>query len=98
MKAMRDYHDLYLECDILLLGFTFYCFERFRNNSLKNYGLCPSHYSGAAALSWNAMLNMTKVEFELIEDPCIYIFFVKDTTGGVSGISNRYSRSNNKYP
>ena len=44
------------------------------------------------------MLNMTKVEFELIEDPCIYIFFVKDTTGGVSGISNRYSRSNNKYP
>ena len=26
MKAMRDYHGLYLECDVLLLGFTFYCF------------------------------------------------------------------------
>ena len=95
MKAMRDYHGLYLECDVLLLAGVF---ERFRNNSLKNYGLCPSHFSGAAALSWNAMLNMTKVEFKLIEDPCIYIFFVKDTRGGVSGISNRYSRSNNKYP
>ena len=93
MKEMRDYRGLYLECDVLLLAGVF---ERFRNNSLKNYGLCPSHYSGAAALSWNAMLNITIVELELIEDP--YIFFEKDTGGGVSGISNRYSRSNNKYP
>ena len=93
MKAMRDQHGLYLECDVLLLAGAF---ERFGNNSFKNYGLCPSHYSGAAALSWNAMLNITKVELELIEDP--YIFFEKDTRGGVSGISNRYSRSNNKYP
>ena len=95
MKEIRDYRGLYLECDVLLLAGVF---ERFRNNSLKNYGLCPSHYSGAAVLSWNAMLNRTKVELEFIEDPCIYIFFVKDTRGGVSGISNRYSRSNNKYP
>ena len=93
MKAMRDQHGLYLECDVLLLAGVF---ERFGNNSLKNYGFCPSHYSGAAALSWNAMLNITKVELELIEDP--YIFFEKDTRGGVSGISNRYSCSNNKYP
>ena len=84
---------MYLECDVLLLAGVF---ERFGNNSLKNYGFCPSHYSGAAALSWNAMLNITKVELELIEDP--YIFFEKDTRGGVSGISNRCSCSNNKYP
>ena len=63
---MRDYHGLYLECDVLLLAGVF---EKFRNNSRKNYGLCPSHYSGAASLSWNAMLNMTKVELELIPDP-----------------------------
>ena len=48
MKEMRDYRGLYLECDVLLLAGVF---ERFRNNSLKNYGLCPSHYSGAAVLS-----------------------------------------------
>ena len=41
MKTMKDYHDLYLKCDVLLLANVF---ETFRNNSLKNYGLCPSHY------------------------------------------------------
>ena len=51
----------------------------------------------AAALSWDAMLNMTKVELELIPDPDMYIFFEKGTRGGVSYISNRYSKANNKY-
>ena len=36
------------------------------NNSMKKYGLCPSHYLSAPALRWDAMLNMTKVELELI--------------------------------
>ena len=44
-------------------------FEKFRNNSLKNYGLCPSHYLSTPVLSSDAMLNMTKVELELIPDP-----------------------------
>ena len=39
MKTIKDYHDLYLKCDILLLADAF---ETFRNNSLKNYGLCQS--------------------------------------------------------
>ena len=43
-----------LKCDVLLL-----VDEKFRNNSFKNYGLCPSNYLSAPALSWDAMLNMT---------------------------------------
>ena len=43
------------------------------------------------------MLNMTKEELELIPDHDIYIFVEKGTRGGVSYISNRYSKSNNKY-
>ena len=58
MKAKKDYRDLYLKCDVLLLADVF---ERFRNNSLKNYRLCPSHYLSAPSLSWNAMLKMTKI-------------------------------------
>ena len=42
---MKDFHDLYFKCDMLLLA----VFEKFRNNSLKNYGLCPSHYLSAPA-------------------------------------------------
>ena len=72
--------------------------EKFRNNSWRYYGLFPSHYLSAPALSWDAMLNMTKVEFELISDPDMYIFFEKDTRGGLSYISsNRYSKPSNKY-
>ena len=41
MKTMIDYHDLYLKCDILLLADEF---EKFRNISLNNYGLCSSHF------------------------------------------------------
>ena len=44
MKTMKDYHDLYLKCGVLLLTDVF---EKFRNNNLKNYGLCPSHYLSA---------------------------------------------------
>ena len=39
--------------------------------------LCPSHYLSTAALSWDAMLNMTKVECELISDADMYLFFKK---------------------
>ena len=41
MKMIKHYHDLYLKCDFLLLADVF---EKFRNNSLKNYGLFLSHY------------------------------------------------------
>ena len=40
MKTMKDYHSLYLKWDVLLLANVF---EKFRNSSLKSYGLCPSH-------------------------------------------------------
>ena len=33
MKTVKDYHNLYLKCNVLLLADVF---EKFRNNSLKN--------------------------------------------------------------
>ena len=38
----------------------------------------------SSVLSWDAMLNMTKVEIVLIPGPDIYIFFEKGTRGGAS--------------
>ena len=43
------------------------------------------------------MLNVTKMEFKLIPDPDMYIFFEKRMTGWVSYISNRYSKASKKY-
>ena len=94
MKTMKDYHDLNLKCNILLLADVF---EKFRNNSLKNYGFCPSHYLSAPGLSWAVMIKMSKTELELIPDPDMYVFFEKGARGVISYISNRYSKANNKY-
>ena len=70
MKTMKDYHDLYLKWDVLLLADAF---EKFRNNSIKNCGLCPSHSLSTPTLSWDAILNMTKVELSLFQTLiCIY--------------------------
>ena len=84
IKTMKDYHDLHLKCDVLLLADVF---EKCRNNSLKNYGLCPRHYLRAPGLSWDAVLKMTKTKFEIITDLDMYIFFEKGTRGGVIDIA-----------
>ena len=49
------------------------------------------------ALSWDAVLSMTKIKLELISDPDLYMFFEKGMSSGVSYISNRYIKANNKY-
>ena len=46
MKAIKHYHKLYVKCNVLLLADVF---EKFRNKSLKNYGLCPRHYISVPA-------------------------------------------------
>ena len=56
-----------------------------------------SRYLSAPALSCDAMVNMIKVEFELIPDPKMFIFFEKGTRGGVSSIFNRCRKASNKY-
>ena len=72
MKKMKDYHNLYLKCDFSLLSDVL---EKFRNNNLKNYGLCPSHYLSAPCLSWDAMLKITTTELERSPDPDMFTFF-----------------------
>ena len=88
MKTMKDHQDLYLKYVNLFLADVF---EKFRNNSLKNHKLCPSHSLSAQGLSWYVMLKMTKVVLQLIPDPDMYVFFGKGKSGGISYTSNKYS-------
>ena len=68
MKKMKDYHDFYLKCGVLLLADVF---EQFRNNSLKNYGLFPSHYLSTQGLNWNTMLKMMNLDlFQILKCIC----------------------------
>ena len=43
------------------------------------------------------MLKMTGINLELITDTDMYQMVEKDLRGGISYISNRYSKPNNKY-
>ena len=94
MKTMRDYHDLYLKTDVLLLADVF---EEFRNICLENYELDPAWYYTTPALAWDACLKMTQVKLELLHDQDMLLMVEKGIRGGVSMISNRFGKANNKY-
>ena len=94
MKTFKDYHELYNETDVLLLADVF---ENFRDNNLKIYGLDPAHYFTSPGLSWDACLKITGVELELLTDINMLLMFERCIRGGISMISNRYGKANNKY-
>jgi len=94
MKTFREYHDLYLKTDVLLLADVF---ENFRNICLNNYDLDPTWYYTSPGLAWDACLKKTEVELKLLSDPDMLLMVEQGIRGGVSMISKRYAKANNKY-
>ena len=94
IKNMREYHDLYLKSDVLLLADVF---EEFRNVCLENYSLGLAWYYTSPGLSWDALLKHSKINLELLTDPDMLLMFEKGIRGGISMISNRFGKANNKY-
>ena len=73
-KNFRDFHNHYLKKDVLLLTDIF---EKFPDTRLKYHGLDPCHYFSSPALSWDAMLKMTKVELEKNSNADMHLFIEK---------------------
>ena len=94
MNTMGDYHDRYLKADVLLLADVF---EKYIKTCLDYYGLDPCHYFSSAGLSWDTMLKVTGIKLDLISDTDMHLFIEKVMRGGISYISKRYSKANNKY-
>jgi hypothetical protein len=79
--------ELYLTCDVLLLADFF---EAFRGMSKKYYDLDPANYISSPDLSWDAVLEYTKAELELLTDPDMLYIKLEGIRGGLSGIMARY--------
>ncbi len=94
VKTMRDYHDLYLRTDVLLLADIM---TEFRRVCKKVYELDALHYYTAPGLAWDAMLKITNGEIDLISDPDMYQMVENGIRGGISTVTKRYAKANNKY-
>ena len=66
-------------------------FKKFIFSSLKNYNLDPYHYFSAPALSWDALLKMTKVDIEKVNNADMHLVIEKGMRGGISYVAKRYS-------
>ena len=94
LKNMGDYHDLYLKTDVLLLADVM---ENFRKLCEKHYELDPAHFFTVPGMAWDAMLKMTGIKLELLEDVDQLLMIEKGIRGGISNAFKRYAKANNKF-
>ena len=93
-RNLGDYHDVYLRTDVLILADVF---EKFRQVCMKVYKLDPVHFFSAPNLSWDAMLNITRVDLGLLSDIDMLLIFERGIRGGINGIGElRHFRANNR--
>ena len=88
IKNRGEYHDLYVQCDTLLLADMF---ENFRDKCIEIYGLDPAHFLTAP--------NFLKAEvnLELLTDIDMLLMVENRIRGGICQTTHRYAKANNKY-
>ena len=94
IKNLREYHDLYVHSDTLLLADVF---ENFRDTCIKVYGLDPAYFLSAPGLAWQACLRKTGVKLELLKDVDMLLMIEKGIRGGICHSIHRHAKANNKY-
>jgi len=94
-KTLKDYHNLYLKTDVLILADAF---EQFREFFLKHHQIDPCYCFSAPGLTWQCGLKYTGVELELLTDYDMLLMFEKGIRGGFSGVLGpRHVKAFNKY-
>ena len=63
IKNCGEYHDLYVQCDTLILADVF---ENFRDKCIEIYQLDAAHIVTAPELAWKACLKEARVNIELL--------------------------------
>ena len=70
-KTFKDYHNLYLTSDVLLLSDVW---QNFVETCYKTYSIDCNYYLTAPGLSWDAFLKYSKCEIELLTDIDMFLF------------------------
>ena len=94
LKNLGDYHNLYVQSDMLLLADVF---NNFRDMCLKEYELDPAHFLSLPGLAWQARLKKTNIELELLTDYDMLLMVEEGIRGGICHSIHRYAKANNKY-
>ena len=94
IRNLRDYHDLYLWTDAILLANVF---EAFRNTCLEHYKLDPAHFYTSPGLTWKPCLRKTRFRLELLTDPDMLLMFEHGIRGGITQVVHHYTSANNPY-
>ena len=94
MKNRGEYHDLYVQCDTLLLADVF---ENFRDKCIEIYELDPTYFVSAPGLAWEACFKKTEVELELLTIYDMSLMVENRVRGGFCQASHRYAKANNNY-
>ena len=93
-QTLMDYHNIYLECDVLLLTDVF---QAFRKVATETYGIDPCHAWTLPGYSWECGLKMTGQELTLVHDQEVMYMWERMKRGGTSMIGHRYGKANNPY-
>ena len=94
IENLREYHDLYVQSDTLLLADAF---ESFRNLCTETYQLDPAYFLSLPGLAWQACLKRTGVKLELISDIDMLLMIDEGIKGGIYHSALRHAKANNKY-
>ncbi|GET55307.1 uncharacterized protein LOC114539009 [Rhizophagus irregularis DAOM 181602=DAOM 197198] len=92
MKSFREYHDLYLETDVLLLADVF---MNYTIMCLQDDSLDPSHYVSAPGMFNDSLYKSSGAELKLMTDIDEYLMVEKGIRGGMTMASHRYAKANN---
>ena len=90
-KNIREYHNVYLLSDTLILSDVF---EYFRKRTLETYRLDPLKYPTLPSLAYDCMLSHTKVKLERLTDVDMFHMIEANLRGGISTINHRFAEAN----